>query len=50
MIVLFLNLHKPDEQGKMRFERFYNSITKILKQSIYYGTQYQEEIRTRDKL
>lgn len=50
MIVLFLNLYKPDEQGKMNFHRYYTSVTKILKQTIYYGTHYEEQIRDRHNI
>ncbi len=50
MIVLFLNLFKPDEQGKMNFQRYYASVTKILKQTIYYGTHYEEQIRDRHNI
>lgn len=50
MIVLFLNLHKPDQEGKLKFERYYTTITKILKQTIYYGTHFEEDIRTRDNI
>lgn len=41
MIVLFLNLHKSDEEGAIKFNRYYSIVTRILKQSIYYGTYYE---------
>lgn len=41
MIVLFLNLHKPTPEGMLKFDRYYSTVTKILKQSVYYGTQYE---------
>jgi hypothetical protein len=50
MIVLFINLHKDDQEGKIKFEKYYKDITKVLKQSIYYGSQYEEEIRRKDNI
>lgn len=50
MIVLFLNLHKPDESGKMKFDRYYHAVTKVLKQTIYFGTHYEEHIRSKDNI
>jgi hypothetical protein len=48
--VLFLNLHKPSLEGNLNFQNYYNKINAILKQSIYYGCEYDEQIRTKDSL
>ena len=40
MIVLFINAHKNDEEGKTKFDRYYSYIKKILNQTIYYGSHF----------
>lgn len=50
MIVLFVNLHQNTQEGAAKFHRYYSSVTQILKQSVYLGSQYEEQIRTRDQL
>ena len=48
MIILFVNLNSPSEEGKAKFQRYYNSITSILKQTIYIGNNFDEQVRDKD--
>lgn len=50
MIVLFVNLHPKTEEGQSKFKRFHSSISQILKQTIYIGNDYNEQIREKDSL
>lgn len=50
MIILFLNLHKPNEEGNAKFNRYYSAVSKILRQSVFFGAHFEEQIRTKDNL
>jgi hypothetical protein len=39
MLILFINAHKKNEEGSLRFKHFYNQINGILKSTIYFGNE-----------
>lgn len=39
MLILFINAHKKNEEGAMRFKLFYESMNSVMKNTIYYGNE-----------
>jgi len=37
MLLLFVNAHRRNEEGKLRFENFYKHIRAALQETVYYG-------------
>jgi hypothetical protein len=50
MLVLFINAHKKNEEGTVRFKNFYDNTKAALKTTIYYGNEVVETIRSYDDL
>lgn len=50
MLILFINAHKKNEEGNVRFKNFYDNVKAVLKSTIYYGNEVIETIRTFDDL
>ena len=50
MLILFINAHKKNEEGRLRFTNFYANIQSIVKNTLSFGNEVTETIRTFDDL
>ena len=39
MLILFVNAHRKNEEGKLRFNNFYKHIRAALQETVYYGNE-----------
>ncbi len=37
MLILFINAHKHNEEGRVRFSNFYTHVKRVLKETVFFG-------------
>lgn len=50
MLILFINAHRKNEEGRLRFTNFYNNVKNVLKSTVFFGNEVNETIRAYDDL
>jgi hypothetical protein len=50
MQVLYVNCHKKNEEGRLRFDNFRKSVRALLESTVYYGRDPIETVRGFDQL